>query len=55
MHYPDCDNCEHRHDCVMVKANQEMRETLWNIGREQSGRHDFILNGKYYPAEEGEA
>ena len=54
MFTPNCDKCEHRAECVIVKANQEMRETLWNLGREQSGRHDFILNGKYYPAEEGE-
>lgn len=36
----------------MFKANKEMRETIWNINRERSGRLDFIFNGKYFPAEE---
>ena len=54
MYVPDRDNCEHHGDCAVLKANKEMRETLWNIGREQSGRHDYILDGKYYSAEEGE-
>lgn len=54
MYIPDCEHCAHRGDCAMLKANQEMRETIWNINREASGRHDYILNGKHYPAEEGE-
>lgn len=54
MFVPDCANCEHHDECVVMKSNQEMSETLWNIGREQSGRSDYILNGKYYPAEGGE-
>ena len=54
MYVPNCDNCEHRRDCAMLEANRELRETIWNIGREKSGRHDFFLNGKYHKAEEGE-
>ncbi len=55
MFTPDCDNCPHHGDCAMRKANKEMRETLWNISREQSGRHDYFWGGKYYPADkEGE-
>ena len=54
MFIPDCENCEHRGECSVLKSNQEMSETLWNIGREQSGRNDYILNGKYYATEEGE-
>ena len=52
MYVPGCDNCEHRRDCAMFEANRELKETIWNIGREKPGRSDYILNGKYYPAEE---
>lgn len=51
MFIPDCDNCEHSGCCAVLKSNKEMSEALWNIGREQSGRSDYILNGKYYPEE----
>lgn len=51
MYVPDCENCIHREDCAVLKALCELRETMWNIGRAEAGRTDYILNGKYYPAE----
>lgn len=54
MYVPDCEHCKNRQDCAMLKGMRDARETIWNIGREKSGRTDYILNGKYYPAEEGE-
>ena len=54
MYVPNCDNCEHRRDCAIFKANRELKETIWNIGREKSERHDYFLNGKYHKAEGGE-
>lgn len=54
MYVPDCESCTRKNDCVMRKGLKEARETIWNIGREKSGRTDYILNGKYHQAEEGE-
>lgn len=53
MYVPDCENCVHKEDCAMLKANKDMRETIWNINRKASGRQDYFFDGKYYPAEEG--
>ncbi len=52
MYVPNCDDCDLRTECALFLANKEMRETIWNINREKSGRLDFIFNGKYFPAEE---
>ena len=46
MYIPDCDTCEHHNECSIKKALKEARETIFNIGREQAGRNDFILDGK---------
>lgn len=52
MYYPNCQFCEHRKECVVVRALKEARETIWNINREKSGRKDFILDGKLISTEE---
>ena len=52
MYVPDCGHCVHNEDCAVLKGLQEARETIWNINRAESGRTDYFLNGKYYPAEE---
>ena len=55
MYTPDCDNCVHLYECSLRKELKEAREFIFNINREMSGRKDFILNGKYVPADkEGE-
>lgn len=46
MYIPDCDSCVHYQECVIKKDLKELRETIFNINREMSGRNDFIKNGK---------
>lgn len=46
MFSPDCDNCKHFNECDVRKALKELRETIFNIGREKAGRTTFIYNGE---------
>ena len=46
MYIPNCDSCVHYQECVIKKELKELRETIFNINREISGRNNFIKNGK---------
>lgn len=50
---PNCEMCVNRNDCSLLKELSEARETIFNYGREMSGRTDFIYNGQVVPAEGG--
>ena len=48
---PNCDTCEHRNDCSLLKELREARETIFNYGREKAGRTDFVFHGKIVHSE----
>lgn len=48
---PNCETCINRNDCSLLKELSEARETIFNYGREMSGRTDFIYKGRVVPAE----
>lgn len=54
MYIPECEKCAHYQDCAMRIHLAEARETLFNIGREASGRKDYIYKGKIIKAEADE-
>ena len=49
---PDCERCNKFNVCTIQKELKELRETIFNIGREASGRTDFIKDGKIYANKE---
>lgn len=52
---PNCEKCINRNDCSLLEELSEARETIFNYGREMSGRTDFIYKGRVVPAEGVEA
>lgn len=50
---PNCEMCINRNGCSLLKELSEARETIFNYGREMSGRTDFIYKGRVVPAEGG--
>lgn len=46
MYTPNCENCPHYKECAVIKSLKEAKETIFNIGREKSGRTDFMYNGR---------
>lgn len=52
---PNCEMCINRNDCSLLKELSEARETIFNYGREMSGRTDFIYKGRVVPSEGGNA
>jgi len=50
---PNCEKCINRDDCSLLKELIEARETIFNYGREMSGRTDFIYKGRVVQAEGG--
>lgn len=43
---PNCEKCINQNDCLLLKELLEARETIFNYGREKSGRTDFIYKGQ---------
>ena len=48
---PNCELCNNRNNCSLLKELSEARETIYNYGREMSDRTDFIYKGQVVPAE----
>ena len=44
MYNPDCENCQHIKECDLRQSLKELRETIFNINREKSGRYDCWLD-----------
>ena len=50
---PNCELCNNRNNCSLLKELSEARETIYNYGREMSDRTDFIYKGQVVPPEGG--
>lgn len=55
MFAPNCDTCQHVNDCSLRIELRQLREDIFNINREKSGRMDFIYKGKRVTIPEEEA